>query len=78
MTCEVDGPTITMSYKGDKYKSKCRQKDGKLITMFQAPDATKTIVYVLSHDRRSLTAHHKLVADQLQEPVTFKISYTRK
>jgi hypothetical protein len=78
MTCQIDGPTTTMSYKGDKYKARCRSKDGKLITSFQAPDATKTIVYTLSSDRKSLTAHHKLVADQLQEPVTFKLSYTRK
>jgi hypothetical protein len=67
-----------MSYKGDKYKARCRQKDGKLITSFQAPDATKTIVYTLSSDRKTLTAHHKLVADQLSEPVTFRLSYTRK
>lgn len=78
MTCVIDGPTTTMSYGGDKYKARCRQKDGKLITSFQAPDATKTIVYTLSSDRKNLTAHHKLVADQLSEPVTFKVSYTRK
>lgn len=78
MTCVIDGPTTTMSYGGDKYKARCRQKDGKLITSFQAPDATKTIVYVLTSDRKNLTAHHKLVADQLSEPVTFKVSYTRK
>jgi hypothetical protein len=78
MTCVIDGPTTTMSYGGDKYKARCRQKDGKLITSFQAPDATKTIVYTLTSDRKSLTAHHKLVADQLSEPVTFKVSYTRK
>jgi hypothetical protein len=78
MTCVIDGPTTTMSYGGDKYKARCRQKDGKFITSFQAPDATKTIVYVLTSDRKSLTAHHKLVADQLSEPVTFKVSYTRK
>jgi hypothetical protein len=78
MTCVIDGPTTTMSYKGDKYKARCRQKDGKLITSFQAPDATKTIVYTLSSDRKTLTAHHKLVADQLSEPVTFKVSYSRK
>lgn len=78
MTCVIDGPTTTMSYGGDKYKARCRQKDGKLITSFQAPDATKTIVYVLSSDRKTMTAHHKLVADQLSEPVTFKVTYTRK
>jgi hypothetical protein len=78
MTCVIDGATTTMSYKGDKYKARCRQKDGKLITSFQAPDATKTIVYTLSSDRKTLTAHHKLVADQLSEPVTFRLSYTRK
>lgn len=78
MTCVIDGPTTTMSYGGDKYKARCRQKDGKLITSFQAPDATKTIVYVLSSDRKVMTAHHKLIADQLSEPVTFKVTYTRK
>lgn len=78
MTCVIDGSSTTMSYKGDNYKGRARSKDGKLITSFQAPDATKTVVYVLSSDRKTLTVHHKLVADQLQEPVTFKLTYTRK
>ncbi|MFV8750645.1 hypothetical protein ACNOYE_08835 [Nannocystaceae bacterium ST9] len=78
MTCVIDGSSTTMSYKGDKYKGRARSKDGKLVTSFQAPDATKTVVYTLSSDRKTLTVHHKLVADQLQEPVTFKLTYTRK
>jgi hypothetical protein len=78
MSCVIDGSSTTMSYKGDKYKGRARAKDGKLITSFQGPDATKTVVYVLSSDRKTMTVHHKLVADQLQEPVTFKLTYTRK
>ncbi|EDM80311.1 hypothetical protein PPSIR1_36712 [Plesiocystis pacifica SIR-1] len=73
----IDGPTTTMKYNGDKYKVKVRQKDGKLITTFMAPDATKTIVYVLNEDRKRMTVHHRLVADQLKTPMTFRLSYKK-
>ena len=77
-SAEIDGPTTTMKYNGDKYKVNVRSKDGKMITTFFATDATKTIVYALSSDRKRLTVHHRLVADQLKTPVTFKFSYTRQ
>jgi hypothetical protein len=78
MTCVIGGPKVSMSFKGDKYLGRVLQKGTKMIIVFDAPDAVKTLVYVLSADRQKLTVHHKLDADQLSEPVTFKLSYTRK
>lgn len=78
MTCVVGGPKVSMSFKGDKYLGRVLRKGSKMIIVFDASDATKTLVYVLSSDRQRLTVHHKLNADQLDEPVTFKLSYTRK
>ena len=67
-----------MTFKGDSYLGRVLDKNGKMIIVFDAPDAVKTLVYVLSSDRQKLTVHHKLDADQLSEPVTFKVTYTRK
>ncbi|PRQ01117.1 hypothetical protein [Enhygromyxa salina] len=78
MTCVIGGPKVSMSFKGDKYLGRVLEKGSKMIVVFDAPDAVKTLVYVLSADRQKLTVHHKLDADQLSEPVTFKLSYTRK
>jgi hypothetical protein len=78
MTCVIGGPKVSMSFKGDTYLGRVLEKGSKMIVVFDAPDAVKTLVYVLSADRQKLTVHHKLDADQLSEPVTFKLSYTRK
>lgn len=78
MVATIDGPTSTMKYSGDKYKVKVRSKGSKLITTFMASDATKTIVYVLKDDRKRMTVYHRLVADQLDTPVTFSFSYRRQ
>jgi hypothetical protein len=78
-TCVIDGPTIHWSNnKGEKYKVRARQKGEKLIQIIQGDDGVKTTVFVLSADKQRLTVHHKITADRLPEPMTYRLSYSRR
>jgi hypothetical protein len=78
-TCVLDGPTIHWSNsKGDTYKVRVRSKGSKLIQVIEDDDGVKTTVFVLSADKQKLTVHHKIVADRLPEPMTYRLSYSRK
>ena len=77
--CEVDGPTVHWtSKKGDQYKVRLRSKGAKLVQIIEGEDGVKTTVFVLSADRKKLTVHHKITADRLPEPMTYRLSYSRK
>ncbi len=77
--CTVDGGTVHWtSKKGDKYKVRVRKKDTKIVQIIEGEDGVKTTVFVLSADKQTLTVHHKIEADRLDEPMTYKLSYKRK
>jgi len=77
--CQVDGPTISYkSPKGNNYKVRIRQSKNKLVQSISDSDGMKTTVYVLSDDRKRLTVHHKITADRLDTPMTYKLSFVRK
>jgi hypothetical protein len=77
--CVIDGGTVHWtSKKGDKYKVRVRKKDSKIVQVIEGEDGVKTTVFVLSSDKQSLTVHHKITADRLEEPMTYKLSYKRK
>ena len=38
----------------------------------------RTIVYVLSSDRKKLTGHQKITTPRLPVPVTYRLTYQRK
>ncbi len=77
--CELDGPTIRWtSKKGDQYKVRVRGKGSKLVQIIEGEDGVKTTVFVLSADRKRLTVYHKIVAERLPEPMTYRLSYSRK
>lgn len=77
--CTIDGGTVKWtSKKGDKYKVRVRKKDTKLVQVIEGEDGVKTTVFVLSADKQSLTVHHKIEADRLETPMTYKLSYKRK
>ena len=71
------GQITWTSKKGDKYRVKVQQKGSKLIQIAASEDGVKTTVFVLSADRQRLTVHHKIVADRLPEPMTYRLSYAR-
>jgi hypothetical protein len=76
--CTIDGGTVKWtSKKGDKYKVRVRQKGTKLVQVIEGEDGVKTTVFVLSADKQSLTVHHKIEADRLETPMTYKLSYKR-
>lgn len=78
-TCTIDAGFINWTgKKGSKYKVKVRQKDTKLIQVIVGDDGVKTTVFVLSSDRQRLTVHHKITADRLPEPMTYRLSYARR
>lgn len=77
--CTIDGGTVKWtSKKGDKYKVRLRKKDTKLVQVIEGEDGVKTTVFVLSADKQTLTVHHKITADRLETPMTYKLSYKRK
>jgi hypothetical protein len=77
--CVIDGATIVWtSKKNDKYKVRVRKKGTKLVQIIAGNDGVKTTVFVLSSDKKRLTVHHKISADRLPEPMTYKLSYARK
>ena len=77
--CVIDGGTVHWtSDKGDKYKVRVRAKGSKLVQIIEGEDGVKTTVFVLSADKQKLTVHHKITADRLPEPMTYKLSYSRK
>jgi hypothetical protein len=77
--CTIDGGTVHWtSKKNDKYKVRVRKKDSKIVQVIEGEDGVKTTVFVLSADKQSLTVHHKITADRLDEPMTYKLSYKRK
>lgn len=78
-TCVIDGPTVKWSNKkGDSYKVRVRAKGSKLVQIIEGDDGVKTTVFVLSADKKRLTVHHKITADRLKEPMTYRLSYSRK
>lgn len=78
-TCVLDGATVHWSSsKGDAYKVRVRAKGSKLVQIIEGEDGVKTTVFVLSADKQKLTVHHKITADRLPEPMTYKLSYSRK
>jgi hypothetical protein len=78
-TCVIDGPTVHWSNnKGDAYKVRVRSKGNKIVQIIEGDDGVKTTVFVLSTDRQKLTVHHKITADRLPEPMTYRLSYSRK
>lgn len=77
--CTIDGGTVHWtSKKNDKYKVRVRKKDSKIVQVIEGEDGVKTTVFVLSSDKQSLTVHHKITADRLEVPMTYKLSYKRK
>ena len=79
VTCEIDGPAVTTKgIGGERLDVKLRAKGSKLVQHLQGRDGARTIVYVLSADRKKLTVHHKITADRLPEPLTYRLSYSRK
>jgi hypothetical protein len=77
--CVIDGATVHWSNsKGDAYKVRVRAKGNKLVQIIEGEDGVKTTVFVLSSDKQKLTVHHKITADRLPEPMTYKLSYSRK
>lgn len=77
--CTVDGPTVSYtSKKGKKLKVRIRQSKNKLVQSISDSDGMKTTVFVLSKDRKRLTVHHKVTADRLDSPMTYKLSYARQ
>lgn len=77
--CKVDGPSVSYtSKKGKKLKVRIRQSKNKLVQSIADSDGVKTTVFVLSKDRKRLTVHHKVTADRLDSPMTYKLSYTRQ
>ena len=77
--CVIEGGTVHWtSKKGDKYKVRVRKKDTKIVQVIEGEDGVKTTVFVLSADRQTLTVHHKITADRLDEPMTYKLTYKRK
>mgnify|MGYP000453744916 CR=1 FL=1 len=77
--CKVDGPTISYTNKkGKKLKVRVRRSKNKLVQSIADSDGVKTTVFVLSKDRSRLTVHHKVTADRLDSPMTYKLSYARK
>jgi hypothetical protein len=78
-TCVIDGPTVHWSNnKGDAYKVRVRSKGNKIVQIIEGDDGVKTTVFVLSTDKQKLTVHHKITADRLPEPMTYRLSYSRK
>lgn len=78
-SCVIDGPTVHWSNnKGDAYKVRVRSQGSKLIQVIEGEDGVKTTVFVLSSDKQKLTVHHKITADRLKEPMTYRLSYSRK
>lgn len=79
VTCVIDGPTVnTTGTGGEKLAVRVRSKDGKLVQVLQGKEGARTIVYVLSADRKQLTVHHKITADRLPAPLTYRLTYSRK
>lgn len=77
--CTIDGGTVHWtSKKNDKYKVRVRKKDSKIVQVIEGEDGVKTTVFVLSSDKQTLTVHHKITADRLEVPMTYKLSYKRK
>ena len=79
VTCVIDGGTVrTTGIDGEKLDVRVRSKGSKLVQHMQGKDGARTIVYVLSADRSKLTVHHKITADRLPAPLTYRLSYSRK
>jgi len=78
--CTIDGPTVSWTNaKGDKtYKVRVRRNKNKLVQIIRGEDGVKTSVFVLSKDGQKLTVHHKIDADRLDDPMTYRLSYKRK
>lgn len=78
-SCVIDGGTANATdIEGGKLKVRLRWKDGKLVQQMEGKGGARTIVYVLSADRKKLTVHHKITSDRLPVPLTYRLSYSRK
>jgi hypothetical protein len=78
-TCVIDGPAVdTRGKDGEKLAVRVQAKGSKLVQVLQGKEGARTIVYTLSADRKKLTVHHKITADRLPEPLTYRLSYSRK
>jgi hypothetical protein len=79
VSCAIDGASVnTTGIDGEKLAVRVRSKDSKLVQIMQGKDGARTVVYVLSADRKKLTVHHKITADRLPEPLTYRLTYSRK
>lgn len=79
VSCTIDGASVqTKGLGGEKLSVQVRAKGSKLIQHMQGKDGARTIVYTLSADRKTLSVHHKITADRLPEPLTYRLSYARK
>jgi hypothetical protein len=79
VTCVIDGPAVrTKGIDGSRLDVRARMKGTKLVQHMQGRDGARTVVYVLSSDRKKLTVHHKITASRLPEPLTYRLSYSRK
>lgn len=78
-SCVIDGATANArDIEGGKLRVRLRWKDGKLIQQMEGNGGARTIVYVLSADRKTLTVHHKITSDRLPVPLIYRLSYSRK
>jgi len=79
LTCVIDGSAVrTKGTGGERLDVRVRAKGSKLVQHLQGKQGARTIVYVLSKDRKRLTVHHKITAKRLPEPLTYRLSYSRK
>jgi hypothetical protein len=78
-SCVIDGGTVNATdIEGGKLKVRLRAKGSKLVQQMEGKGGARTIVYVLSADRKTLTVHHKITSDRLPEPLIYRLSYSRK
>ena len=79
VTCVVDGGTAhATALDGSKLDVRLRAKGNKLVQQMQGKGGARTIVYVLSTDRKKLTIHNKVTSKRLPVPLTYRTTYTRK
>ena len=77
-SCVIGGPsTRTKDIEGGRIDAQLRTKGTKLVHFLQGKGGARTIVYVLSADRKRLTVHHKITSPRLDVPVQYRLSYAR-
>lgn len=74
----IGGPsTRTKDIEGGRIDAQLRTKGTKLVLFLQGKGGARTIVFVLSSDRKRLTLHHKITSPRLDVPVQYRLSYAR-